>query len=272
MQRAYSFAKRPPGQAAAALRTGKALYAAGDRMGALKAFEAALAKLEPTATVSDVRMELLYSAACCHAAFGDIEMAWMNLRGAHAPSPHTPARNPMQPLASSTSWALARLADSLEMGLDYDTVQSGSNPEFMRMEVSAQMRKQLQKFSEGKIKSSGTVAREAFEKSRAQARAEGGPPSGVLLPPHPPPPARPSSHAVRETRACSLTSGFARQRGDAPKDYGAKSFALKDVEVGVDDSFGGARPRGGRLAGAFGLQPDRSPAAPPNRRHHHPGA
>ena len=187
MQRAYSFAKRPPGQAAAALRTGKALYAAGDRMGALKAFEAALAKLEPTATVSDVRMELLYSAACCHAAFGDIEMALMNLRGAHPPSPHTLARNPKQPLASSTSWALARLADSLEMGLDYDTVQSGSNPEFMRMEVSAQMRKQLQKFSEGKIKSSGTVAREAFEKSRAQARAEGGPTLRGVAPPPPSP-------------------------------------------------------------------------------------
>ena len=116
--------------------------------------------------------------------------------------------------------------------------------------------------------SPGRLSRRAARR-RAQ---RGGPPSGVLLPPHPPPPACPSSHVVRETRACSLTSGFARQRGDAPKDYGAKSFALKDVEVGVDDSFGGARPRGGRLAGAFGLQPDRSPAAPPNRRHHHPGA
>ena len=30
----------------------------------------------------EVQRELLYSCACCHAAFGDIEQAWMCLRGA----------------------------------------------------------------------------------------------------------------------------------------------------------------------------------------------
>ena len=108
-------------------------------MAALNTFEAALSKLESNADVSEVRMELLYSAACCHAAFGDIEMAWQNLR------------------------------DSLEMGLDY--ASASSNPRLLQMEASAQMRKQLLKYSEGRIKSTGTVAKEAFERSRSDVRS-----------------------------------------------------------------------------------------------------
>ncbi len=87
-------------QAAEALEKGKQTYATGERMAALKLFEAALDSMArqrtqcgviPVLNVAraqepplEVQRELLYSCACCHAAFGDIEQAWMCLRGASA--------------------------------------------------------------------------------------------------------------------------------------------------------------------------------------------
>ena len=52
----------------------------------------------------------------------------------------------------------------MELGLDVGGAES--NPELLRMEASAQMRIQLRKYIDGRVKSSGTYAREAFAKSR----------------------------------------------------------------------------------------------------------
>ena len=58
------------------------------------------------------------------------------------------------------------------MGLDYSSVDE--DPGLMRMEASPQVRIQLRKYAEGRIKSSGTVARQQFEASRASASAGAG--------------------------------------------------------------------------------------------------
>ena len=50
------------------------------------------------------------------------------------------------------------------MGLDLATADQ--NPSLMPMEASAQMRIQLRKYIDGRAKSAGTYAREAFAKSR----------------------------------------------------------------------------------------------------------
>ena len=75
----------------------------------------------------EVQRELLYSCACCHAAFGDIEQAWMCLRGACTAAARTQAR------ADACCGA-----DSMEMGLSFDDAQS--DPNMMRLEASAQAR------------------------------------------------------------------------------------------------------------------------------------
>lgn len=77
-------------------------------MAALKRFEAAL-RAEPTPSPQAVHCELLYSAGCCHAAFGDIELAWQNIR------------------------------DAMELGLDYAAAQT--DPSLLKMEASAQARR-----------------------------------------------------------------------------------------------------------------------------------
>ena len=124
-------------QPAQLLQEGKQFYALGERMPALKLFEAALRDETPVPPA--LRAELLYCAGCCHAAFGDIELAWMHLREAQ------------------------------ELGLPY--AKWDSEPGLMRMEASPQMRIQLRKYAEGKIKSSGSYAREQFEKKRAASSA-----------------------------------------------------------------------------------------------------
>jgi len=65
-------------QAAETLDEGKRVYASGGRAAALKLFESALSTMEPP---PEVRRELLYSCGCCHAAFGDVDNAWMCIRG-----------------------------------------------------------------------------------------------------------------------------------------------------------------------------------------------
>ena len=117
--------------AARLLAEGKAVYASGERMAALKLFERALATTAPSL---ETRRELLYSSGCCHAAFGDIEAAWQFLR------------------------------DATDLGLDFNAAEG--QPGLMRMEASAQMRIQLRKYAAGQLKSSGTYAKEAFARSR----------------------------------------------------------------------------------------------------------
>ena len=58
------------------------------------------------------------------------------------------------------------------MGLDYSTVDE--DPTLMRMEAAPQVRIQLRKYAEGRIKSSGTVARQQFEASRNAGGGGGG--------------------------------------------------------------------------------------------------
>ena len=60
------------------------------------------------------------------------------------------------------------------MGLDYSAVDE--DPGLMRMEASPQVRIQLRKYAEGRIKSSGTVARQQFEASRSASAGAGGAP------------------------------------------------------------------------------------------------
>ena len=60
------------------------------------------------------------------------------------------------------------------MGLDYSSVDE--DPGLMRMEASPQVRIQLRKYAEGRIKSSGTVARQQFEASRSASAGAGGAP------------------------------------------------------------------------------------------------
>jgi len=60
------------------LDEGKALVTAGNRMGAIRAFEEALAE-DPSPAQ---RQESLYSIMVCHASFGDVELAQITLREA----------------------------------------------------------------------------------------------------------------------------------------------------------------------------------------------
>jgi len=60
-----------------ALEEGRSLYLSGDRMGALRKFEEALS--DPNVTL-DQKQEALYSSTCCHATFGDVELAKILLR------------------------------------------------------------------------------------------------------------------------------------------------------------------------------------------------
>lgn len=111
-------------QAAEALEKGKQNYASGERMAALKGFENALqtmvglvnssrtalspyvAHTRPSAQEPSlpVRRELLYSAGCCHAAFGDIENAWICFRGAFPDALHL-ARSQADAPQTPSSWA-----------------------------------------------------------------------------------------------------------------------------------------------------------------------
>ena len=118
---------------------------------------------------TEIRRELLYSCSCCHAAFGDVDNAWMCLRGAQLLSSRTPL-----PRATLTLIPAPRPspADAIEMGLDYSTVDE--DPTLMRMEAAPQVRIQLRKYAEGRIKSSGTVARQQFEASRNAGGGGGG--------------------------------------------------------------------------------------------------
>ena len=144
-------------------------------MAGLKLFEKALDSPALAASPTELRRELLYSAGCCHAAFGDGELAWQSFR------------------------------DAIELGLDYEA--AASDPDLLRMEVSAQLRIQLKKYSSGQIKSSGSYAREQFAKSRA---AQAG---------------------------SSLTVGM----GTGPS-KSVRDFTFKDVQISpdTDESFTGA--------------------------------
>ena len=174
----------PPLQPQQLLDEGKQFYALGERMAALKLFEEALRSDEQLVLPPLLRRELRYSAGCCHAAFGDIELAWMNLR------------------------------EAVELGLPYASWET--EPGLMRMEASAQMRIQLRKYAEGKIKSSGSYAREQFnEKKRAAAAA--------------------------------LGEGAAREEPGAKKT--AAQYAFQDLEVAsdTDESFVAIAKRVGLL-------------------------
>mmetsp|Transcript_36915 Transcript_36915/g.94420 ORF Transcript_36915/g.94420 Transcript_36915/m.94420 type:complete len:252 (-) Transcript_36915:466-1221(-) len=99
------------------LDEGKALVTAGNRMGAIRAFEEALAE-DPSPAQ---RQESLYSIMVCHASFGDVELAQITLR------------------------------EAIQAGLTLDDALR--NDSYLPFTASKQAQIQLRKFSEIYIKS-----------------------------------------------------------------------------------------------------------------------
>ena len=67
------FGGAPPGDPTVLLQEGKALYASGERMQGMKAFERAMRNdtVDGGVTIPmKTRQELNYGLMCCHAAFG----------------------------------------------------------------------------------------------------------------------------------------------------------------------------------------------------------
>jgi hypothetical protein len=68
------------------------------------------------------------------------------------------------------------------MGLDYNSIDQ--DPQLLRMEAAPQVRIQLRKYADGRIKSSGVFARQQFEASREASRSatSGAPPKRAGVP------------------------------------------------------------------------------------------
>jgi hypothetical protein len=68
------------------------------------------------------------------------------------------------------------------MGLDYNSIDQ--DPQLLRMEAAPQVRIQLRKYADGRIKSSGVFARQQFEASREASRSatSGAPPKRANVP------------------------------------------------------------------------------------------
>ena len=142
----------------------------------------------------------------------------------------------------------------MEMGLSFDDAQS--DPNMMRLEASAQaraarrhsqdawpaavrgaaltrvspraqMRNQLRKYAEGRNKSAGTVAREAFERNRRS--------SGVTV-------REPCSPVCVCCVAVSSRLLGLAQLGERSSRPSASQYSMQDLEISNDtsDSFGGA--------------------------------
>lgn len=94
------------------LAAGRDKYDNGDKMGALKLFEAALSK-DPTPFQ---KQDALYGATCVHASFGDLEIAKLPLR------------------------------DAVQSGLDFDAALN--DPSRIRLVTSQQVLIQLRKFAD----------------------------------------------------------------------------------------------------------------------------
>ena len=77
-----------------------------------------------------------FNEMCCHASFGDVEVAQLCLR------------------------------DALEAGLDFEAALK--DPGLVRLESSAQVRIQLRKFSEGKLVSRRTLQVRAMEEKKVR--------------------------------------------------------------------------------------------------------
>eukprot|EP00192_Tetraselmis_astigmatica_P018905 CAMPEP_0117671922 /NCGR_PEP_ID=MMETSP0804-20121206/13617_1 /TAXON_ID=1074897 /ORGANISM="Tetraselmis astigmatica, Strain CCMP880" /LENGTH=252 /DNA_ID=CAMNT_0005480465 /DNA_START=58 /DNA_END=816 /DNA_ORIENTATION=+ len=106
---------------------GKAFYTAGNRMGAMRCFEEALEE-GPT---PEQRQAALYNIICCHASFGDVELAQITLR------------------------------DAINAGLNFEAALEAAvaNPNYVPFASSKQAKIQLKKFAETYAKSVAANAR-----------------------------------------------------------------------------------------------------------------
>uniref|UniRef100_A0A061R3X0 Uncharacterized protein n=1 Tax=Tetraselmis sp. GSL018 TaxID=582737 RepID=A0A061R3X0_9CHLO len=126
-RRKFSFTVSASVKSQEYLDEGKALVVAGNRMGAIKSFEDALEQ----APTQEQRQAALYNITCCHASFGDVELAQITLR------------------------------EALLAGLDFDAALE--NQEYVPFTASKQARIQLKKFADS--------FRQSMAKASARAAA-----------------------------------------------------------------------------------------------------
>ncbi|CAG9467882.1 unnamed protein product [Pedinophyceae sp. YPF-701] len=135
--RALVLRTRASAEARAKLDEGRKLFDAGDRMGAIRMYDEVI---EAGPTPEQVQ-EALYSATCCHASFGDIELAKMTLR------------------------------DAVAAGLDFEAAVK--NEEWVPLIASTQCKIQLRNFSKAVAKQTRAGAGPATDEQKAMQKSQG---------------------------------------------------------------------------------------------------